>query len=465
MSQLDTRFLAELSARGVMSEDVPTGGRASAEMFRRETPVPQRPYPGQAELLQDEAKQLAGGSKRMVRRMTEALKGIIEGNPYTETFGVTRAPIGNFVDPFFRVDVQPDMPFEFSSISPAFDDPKLTAQFYEHTKKLLASKKYSATAPEIKQAVELLNSFGEPYHIVLQAGFAAGPKIHASNVRQAIILPLLLEGMATAPDTAEMSVRGNERWKKRSGVLARSNYIESLHGELAVMKAKGSKASGPLLADAINMFLSRLGPSIGLRKGRGPNDIPLTPKLDANNPLIQQALRAARKDIGAREAAKFRQMTTQEFRALDAEGRYKAIADNIEKFLSVDEEVALVRNAGGNLQELPADKRLVRVMRSLEELYGTEARDRIVQMTAGRTGPTIRPGVQRRGPEAGIPSETRLTKKVVKEKILKPAEAEKIMKQTAKRLGVTPKNPVAVLAIAALLSAAMYAGMGEREAA
>jgi hypothetical protein len=39
------------------------------------------------------------------------------------------------------------------------------------------------------------------------------------------------------------------------------------------------------------------------------------------------------------------------------------------------------------------------------------------------------------------------------------------MKQTAKRLGVTPKNPVAVLAIAALLSAAMYAGMGEREAA
>jgi hypothetical protein len=187
--------------------------------------------------------------------------------------------------------------------------------------------------------------------------------------------------------------------------------------------------------------------------------------LDANNPLIQQALRAARKDIGAREAAKFRQMTTQEFRALDAEGRYKAIADNIEKFLSVDEEVALVRNAGGNLQELPADKRLVRVMRSLEELYGTEARDRIVQMTAGRTGPTIRPGVQRRGPEAGIPSETRLTEKVVQEKILKPAEAEKIMKQTAKRLGVTPKNPVAVLAIAALLSAAMYAGMGEREAA
>jgi hypothetical protein len=86
-------------------------------------------------------------------------------------------------------------------------------------------------------------------------------------------------------------------------------------------------------------------------------------------------------------------------------------------------------------------------------------------MTAGRTGPTIRPGVQRRGPEAGIPSETRLTKKVVEEKILKPAEAEKIMNQTAKRLGVTPKNPVAVLAIAALLSAAMYAGMGEREAA
>ena len=465
MSQLDTRFLAELSARGVMSEDVPTGGRASADLFRRETPVPQRPYPGQAELLQDESKLLAGGSKRMVGRMTEALKGIIEGNPYTETFGVTRAPIGNFVDPFFRVDVQPDMPFEFSSIYPAFDDPKLTSRFYEHVQKILSSKKYGATAPEIKQAVDLLNSFGEPYHVVLQTGFAAGPRYHASTVKQSFVLPLLLEGMGTAPDTAEMSVRGNERWKKDSGVRARSNYIESLHAELGVVKAKAGKVSGPLLADAIGMYLSRLAPSIGLRKGRGPTDIPLTPRLDPNIPLVQEALRAARKDIGARESAMFRQMTSEEFRALDAEGRYKAVVGNIRQFLSKEEEYALARNAGGNLKELPPEKRLVRVLKSLEELHGAEARDRIVQMTAGRSAPVVRPGVQRRGPEAGIPSETRLTKKVVEEKILKPAEAEKIMNQTAKRLGITPKNPMAVMAIAAVLSAAMFAGMGEREVA
>ena len=457
---LDPRLLSTMAELGLSPGAVGTGEAGRSGRPRREVPIPQRFYPHQGELLQHYGKQLAGGSSRMAGMFTEALTGIVEGNDYEELFGVSRAPLGNKVDPFFRVKVQRDMPFELSGIYPAFDDPKLTTEFNTRVQKILTSTKYPAVASEIQQASRLINQMGEPFHVVLNMGLAEGPRFSAPYVRPALSAALLLEGAATYPDTAAMSVQGRgSRTKAQvpTGELARSRRIEQRMSQLAVVQAKGAKIQGPLLADAIKMFIDRLGPSVGLRRGRDVASVPLMPMPSRDIPAMATTTKTAMKDVGAAHSFDLRRLRSQEFMQLTDDQKLAKFMGVLGERLSPVEIRNLVNEAEVNPKSPPL-KVMERLSRQLAIDHGDEARQQVLMDVAGS-----RQAMQEvKGPG---PSKTRLTTTAVAEKVIPEREVLAQMRKTEKRLGIKAKNPLAVLALASVLASAFAAMNPPSEAA
>lgn len=479
----DPRMLEAINAAG---GDLASGVGAQTGRPRRATPVPQIFYPFQGELLQHSGKQAAAG-RRVSGELTEALTGIIERADYEATFGVSRAPIGHTVDPFFKVRVERDMPFNLSSVTPYFEDPKLNAEFQKRLLPHLRAGKYGATEPDIKGAARLLQqmSTNEPFRILVRQGLAAGPSVAAPLTRDAFGAALLLSSMATQADAPMPTVadlnsgraviepgvvyggRAASQWSadvpgRRS--IGRSNRMMDLFGELAILHAKGPGAGttmrpgGPLSADALRMFMERIGPSVGLRKKRGVENPPLTTFIGAF-PETEQMRERGRRDISAELAYANRGAAVEEIRKMSPEQRLTLVEDAIKARLSPAQYRGLEGNIGST--KLSPEQRMKALLRELDQLEGLEGAgaSRQIMEEVAQSGTA-------RASRGRAPSMTRGGTAAREANILTDRQAQKMLASAEKRMKIKTSNPLATIALAAILSSAMLAyGYSGEEAA
>lgn len=431
---------------------------------RRETPVPQRPYPGQAVLLQDMGNMSAAG-KKTGELLEEALAGIFR-HPFTETFGFRRAPIGNTVEPFFEARLLRDLPFEKSRVFPVFQNERAQKDFLNEIQKAIAAAettgKYGAVEKEIERVARVLPMLSgpdTPYRMRIELGTAAGSKLASPTVRAIMRTAILAESAGTLPESADLSVRGRNALRAGAGPLARGRSIERLHSELAILAAKGRPVRGPLLADAINMYSRLLWPSIGGRIDRNIQAQPLTPT-PTGTLGAEIATATAKKDIRAVARSEVRAAASKEFRSLSGQQQYERVLKAIRERLSDAEVAELIEDTGVQLERLDPVDRIKRLTRQLRLAHGDAAAEEVVAKAAGT--------VEAKRAEGRPPSKTRLTGVAQESKLVSERDVErwsKVMASEQKKLGRTVKNPLAVLALAGILGAAMLSGVGPQEAA
>lgn len=437
-------------------------------------PVPRRYYPGQAELLQDLGKVRATQDPKLLQG---AIQGVLDA-PFEETFGFTRTPLGATVEPFFKVKVSPDLPFSQSSIFPILNDPKETEDMYKRFISYAESKKYGATAKEIQKGYLDLRRFNKDMSVLMELGLARGAQPYGPTFATAFKHAILLESAATPPGSAtlgymikdpRLQTTGGEarpyRGPRGEGVLARDTQLMKRFAELGILKAKGRQAGGPLTADAIRMFQTVLGPSVGLRMGRGLNEVPLTPTVPGENPMIDRARAAATKDIRAQSSAELRGLVTPEVAQLDPQAKYDRVVTVLKSRLSPSEfNNVMIDAAGGRplseatqvLNNLDPETRTRALMRSVGAAKGQDAVVQTLEEAASTSAA--------RAKKTGKPTQTRLTTQALEAGVLTRDEAlkqgNKIARQMKPIVGAM-KNPALVFTLAAILSAGMMSAMEE----
>jgi len=431
---------------------------------RRDVPVPQRPYPGQAELLQDMGNMSAAG-KKTGALLEEALAGIFR-HPFTETFGFQRAPIGNTVEPFFEARLLRDLPFEKSRVFPVFENDRTQKDFLNEIQKAIAaaesSGKYGAVEKEIERVARVLPMLSgpdTPYRMRIELGTAAGSKLASPTVRALMRTAILAESAGTLPESAEFTVRGRDVLRKGAGPLARGRSIERLHSELAILSAKGRPVRGPLLADAVNMYARLLWPSIGGRIDRDIQAVPLQP-MPTGTLGAEIARKTAQKDIRAITLSDARAAASAEFRSLSGQQQYERVLKAMRERLSAAEVAQLIRDTGVQLDRLEPADRIKRLTRELRLAHGDAAAEAVVAEAAGT--------FEARRAEGRGPSKTRLTRVAEKTQLVSEKDVERwseVMKSEGKKMGRNIRNPLAVLALAGILGAAMMSSGGSQEAA
>jgi hypothetical protein len=467
----DPRMLEAINAAGL--GDPASGTGVQFHRPRREFPVPQRPYPFQGELLQD-LRQLSPRGRQGFEMLDEALKGVIERNDYTETFGVSRAPIGHVIDPFMKVQLVRDLPFEMSTVAPFFGDKATNDEFQRRLRPyLVKGGKYPATMDQIRPVAHILKelSLNQPFQVLIRQGLAEGPRRGAPLMRDAFVASLILESMATQadapmPETADLKkpgvvhgVRRPASWSadvsptKRS--LGRSNQIYKLMAELAILEGKGSSAGGPLLADTFTMFEERMGPSVGLRKQRSIQAPPLIPYAGAEFPLVADIERRGIKDVGAERGYEVRGSASKEFRALTPEQAYRRTIGTIQRIMT-PKEFSEFRRTVGNISGRPIEEKTKLVMRAIKDLHGQSAVERISEEARGEA--------QARQERGKAPSPTRGGTVAREYKIT--TKERSMLKNAEKAMGFKSRNPLGAIALAAILSGAMlaYGFKGEESA-
>jgi hypothetical protein len=414
-------------------------------------PIPQRPYPGRGVLLQDFGHVLA---KNQVKDLEQSLQGIFDF-PFAEGFGFNRQPIGNEINPFIKVQVQKDLPFAQSSIYPVLKDPGETEKFFAHVRGYLSDGRHPAARTEVERVYRDLRRYNKDYSLIMQIGTAAGAGYHDATINQALRHAILLESMATVPESADWSVRA----MRHEGVLARSNEMIRRHAELATLKAKGKPAGGPLTAEAIKMFQRLLGPSVGLRASRGIEGIPLVPAFYGPDPMVNKAQKTAKKEILAQRSHELRSLATPEAVAADPETKFSRLQSFLESNMDREQYTQVMGDALGTTRELQLGLRKPVVnpeskinavidelrSRGYDPLLAERALEHVAQTSKAARSVGAAPGKQRltkQAIEGGLVSE---------EKVLRMAnEAARKMKPIT---GGGPKNMSSVLALAAILSA------------
>lgn len=437
-------------------------------------PMPRIYYPGQAELLQDIGKVRATQDPKLLQG---AIQGVLDA-PFEETFGFTRTPLGATVEPFFKVKVSPDLPFSQSSIFPILNDPKETEDMYKRFISYAESKKYSATAKEIQKGYLDLRRFNKDMSVLMELGLARGAQPYGPTFASAFKHSLLLYSAAIPPGSATLGYMIKDprlqttvgeprpyRGPRGEGVLARDTQLMKRFAELGILKAKGRQAGGPLTADAIRMFQTVLGPSVGLRMGRGLNEVPLTPTVPGENPMIDRARAAATKDIRAQSSAELRGLVTPEVAQLDPQAKYDRVVTVLKSRLSPSEfNNVMIDAAGGRplseatqvLNNLDPETRTRALMRSVGAAKGQDAVVQTLEEAASTSAARAKKKVK--------PTQTRLTTQSLEAGVLTREEAvkqgNKIARQMKPIVGAM-KNPALVFTLAAILSAGMMSAMEE----
>lgn len=437
-------------------------------------PVPRIYYPGQAELLQDIGKVRATQNPKFLEG---AIQGVLDA-PFEETYGFSRTPLGATVEPFFKVKVSPDLPFAESSIFPILQDPKETEDMYKRFISYAESKKYSATAREIQRGYLDLRRFNKDMSMLMELGLARGAQPYGPTYGTAFKHAILLSAAATPPGSATLGYMTRDprlqttmgeprpyRAARGEGVLARDTQLMKRFAELGILKAKGRPAGGPLTADAIRMFQTVLGPSVGLRMGRGPNEVPLTPTIPGENPMIDRARAAATKDIRAQSAAELRSLVAPEVLQLDPQAKYDRVVNVLKARLSPSEFNNIMIDAAGGrplseatqvLGKLDPETRTRALMRSVGAAKGQDAMVQTLEEVASTASARARKVVK--------PAQTRLTTQALEAGVLTRDQAmkqgNKIARQLKPIVGAM-KNPALVFTLAAILSAGMMSAMEE----
>ena len=425
-------------------------------------PIPQRPYPGRGVLLQDYGHVLA---KSRPQELQQSIQGIFDF-PFAQGFGFSRQPIGNEMNPFFNANVVQDLPFELSAIFPTLQDPKETEKFFARVRGYLSDGKHSATRAEVERVYRDLRRYNKDYSLIVQLGTAAGPKFHAPTINQALRHAVLLESMATLPESAAWSVRA----MRDQGVLARSNEMMRRHAELAVLKEKGRAAGGPLTAEALQMYRRLLAPSVNLRASRGVEGIPLVPAFYGNDPVAAKAERTARKEILATRSHELRKLASPEVMAMDPEAKFNKLRSFLESSMDPEQFQTLMGDALGTPREIEQGRRRPVVnpeskinaivdelrTRGYDPAIAERALEHVADTATATRAAKAPPGKQRltgQALEAGLVSE---------EKVLRMAN--QVARKMKPITGGAPKNMGAVLALAAILSAGFMA-LNQSEAA
>lgn len=444
----------------------PVTGAAGAQIERPRRPkekVFHRYYPGQGELLQDYRKVLA---VNRLPDLEEALQGVFL-NDFEDVFGFTNRPLGGTVQPFFQAELRAAMPFEHSFVFPEFDDPQKTEVFYNKLRAMPAGTKYGATRAEIDLAYRELQQLGGNYRMKMLLGLDAGPRYYLPTIEQAFRHAILLEGMATLPDNADM---GSLR-RKAQKALGRSEQLGKRHAQLGLLRARGVPVEravpGPLLSDAIQMYVNYLGPSLGFRKGRGPEGLPLTPTLAGESPLIDRTRSLALENIRELEGQEIRGLASKKFLKSTDQQRLEALQAHLRTRYKQNVIGQITREIAGDVNTMEP----TRQMRALlEALHSVTAEPDIQGRSKMMLNPAVQEAVQAMaGTEEvvkkGLVGKQRLTRTARETGIVTEAQAGKVMKKVANRLGLKPRNAPMVMAIAAILSAGFMVGGLQEEAA
>jgi len=457
--------LQELEKSGLMDLD-PVTGQAIFPMIdesrtrRPKSEVTHRYYPDPNELMRKRRNVLATSE---MPALGEAIQGVLNTD-FPGTFGFTRQPLGNTMDPFIQLQMNPLLPFPESRIFPVLDDPKETELMYNRIRSAMKSTKYAAAKPEIDLTFNELQRYGGNYRLVMQLGLDRGAGYHYPTVEQAFRHSIMMESLATLPESADLSVAR----QRGGGERARSTLIKRRHAHLAFLRAKGTQPGGPLLADAINMYTRVLAPSLGWRSSGAPEPL-LMPTFGKPTPLTEEARAKALKNLREIESHKARASASQAFRQMTDEEKATRLVKYIGERYDASTAREIMRNVGGRLESMAAPDRIKALLGSLHEVTGqgeAMGRNSNVLDAVADLGQ-----LQKAAEEAGVkPSKQRITKAAtaprpetprVGSNLVSEREAANVMKKTAKKLGVRIRNPGMVMAIAAILSAGFLAGMEE----
>lgn len=445
---LDPRLLKQMEAVGIGLPSEGGGFQLGQREKRPGGPVPLRPYPGQGTLLSNQRKNLASN---LMPELEDALKGIVE-TPFQETFGYSRAPIGNLVEPFFTVNLVKDLPFEHSAVYPILGDPKETDHFYRNLGNRLSSGKYPTVRADIQEVYSDLRRFNKDYRMVIDLGLARGPGFHAPTVDAAFKHGILLESMATHPEAANM------------GSVQRSNSIMRLHSQLAALKAKDVRAGGPLLAQAIQQYRNLIGPSVGLRAGRGVDRVLFSPTLTSQDPVQVRAVAVAGKGIREQDRADLRALISPQIEKQTPVQNF----EQLEKFVKSNmepEDWRILQSSMGPTSRMDPKKRAEVLIRELKSTLEFEGRYRVLADRALEDYANAgRPVKKVKSKPVG---KQRLTKEAVEAGMISEETALKRLKALQRKMkpvtGGGPKNLALIMALAGILSAGFMA-MNEQEA-
>jgi hypothetical protein len=452
----------ELAEAGFELDPVTGASGAQMESPRRpKEKVFHRYYPGQGQLLQDYRKVKAAN---MLPELEDAVQSVI-GSDFEEVFGFSRRPLGVTTDPFLQLQVKPEMPLGHSWIFPEFEDPEKTEVFYNKLRAVKSGPKYMANRAEIDLAYNEMKQLGGNYRMKMQLGLGAGPGYHSATVEQAFRHAILLEGMATLPDNADM---GSAR-RQAQTEATRSQQLMRRHSQLGLLRARGVPVTaappGPLLGSAIQMYIDYLGPSLGFRKGRGPEGMFLTPTLAGMTPLTETARKKAQANVRDLEVQDIKKISSEEFRQATPQQRLERLGNYIANTYPVEFVERMNRELGSEFRRMPPERRFKGL---LKELHARTAPPEIREASKMMQNSHVLDAIRAIG--GGEESKHRVGKQrltgVVREAgLMTEAQANKVRQKVQRRMGLKPKNTAMVMAIAAILSAGFLVGGLQEEPA
>ena len=404
-------------------------------------------------------------------RLQKTAQTIVDQFPF-QSMGLERRP-SLITDPsMIQVRVMPDLPVSRSRLNLMVGgDEQITKEFIRDLNRYASSSKHAYVEKEFKKAAQELSALGPgSFKYYMDVGTAAGGGFKPATMRAAIRNVLLMEGFTVVPETATMHPRTRER------------LLTEKAAKIAISQGKGHPGfmfgmTGPDYGGAHRVATEVLGPSIGLRAPRG-----VLERLQRAEPTRQFKPEMT----GAPEQASSKPITQaiKELRAfasskrgsgVDAIGRSRRIMDLLKEGLSENDQQRML----SILDEDPVSfarrfasdpaKAVVRplaVLRSgspdIDLSLRLEDRRRLAD--AIEEAVTIKKKV--------VPV-TRATKALEETAHVTQEAAERVYREEANRLSkfvpgmkgrIGPAGPI--LAIAALLSAGMFAaGMTREDAA
>jgi hypothetical protein len=404
-------------------------------------------------------------------RLQQTAQTIVDQWPF-QSLGLERRP-RLITDPsMIQVRVMPDLPVSQSRLGIMLKgDESITRDFISDLNRYASSTKHAYVEKEFKQAVQELSALGPgSFKYYMDVGTAAGGGFKPATMRAAIRNVLLMEGFTALPEAATMHPRTRER------------LLTEKAAKVAISQGKGHQGfmfgmTGPDYGGAHTVATNVLGPSIGLRAPRG-----VLERLSRREPTRQFQPEMT----GAPEQASSKPLTQaiKELRALassergsgtNAAERAKTIVEMLKDNLSENDQMRMLsilnEDPGSFARRFAADPakaavRAVAVLRSGDPDIDLT----LAQQDRRRLADAIEEAVT---VKKGKVSVTRATKALEATSHVTQEAAESVYRDEARRLSkyvpgmkgrIGPAGPI--LAIAAILSAGMFAaGMAREEAA
>ena len=196
-------------------------------------------------------------------RLQKTAQTIVDQFPF-QSMGLERRP-SLITDPsMIQVRVMPDLPVSRSRLNLMVGgDEQITKEFIRDLNRYASSSKHAYVEKEFKKAAQELSALGPgSFKYYMDVGTAAGGGFKPATMRAAIRNVLLMEGFTVVPETATMHPRTRER------------LLTEKAAKIAISQGKGHPGfmfgmTGPDYGGAHRVATEALGPSIGLRAPRG----------------------------------------------------------------------------------------------------------------------------------------------------------------------------------------------------